>query len=138
MAKTWLITGSSRGFGRELARAALERGTTSWQRPGTRSSSTIWWGSTAIPAGPSRSTSPTPRRRAPQSGWRWTRSVRSNGSEVLSNEVAPLGIKVTIDAPPLRLLLGAGAVASAADASEKRAAEVEQWTDVSRSAALPS
>ena len=39
--------------------------------------------------------------------------------------------------PPLRLLLGAGAVASAAEASRARAAEAQQWADVSRSADFP-
>ena len=113
-------------------------------------------------------------------------------SEVLANEVKPLGIKVTIiepggfrtgwasslhtlpvsedydqtvgamnryrqstaatwpgdparaariivdvarlDEPPLRLLLGAGAVEAAEKASQARAAEAEKWADVSRSA----
>ena len=118
-------------------------------------------------------------------------------SEVLANEVAPLGIKVTIvepgafrtdwqgssmiraqvgpdyaatvgemnrrrvatdgtqagdparaariivglvnsDAPPLRLLLGADAVQAAARASEARAAEAEQWAEISRSADFPA
>jgi NAD(P)-dependent dehydrogenase (short-subunit alcohol dehydrogenase family) len=39
--------------------------------------------------------------------------------------------------PPLRLLLGAGAVESAAKSSQARAAEAEQWADVSRSADFP-
>lgn len=113
-------------------------------------------------------------------------------SEVLSNEVKPLGIKVTIiepgafrtdwakstrstpmsadydqtvgetnrrrestldtwpgdparaariitdivrlDEPPLRLLLGADAIESAAAASRRRAAEAKKWAQVSRSA----
>jgi NAD(P)-dependent dehydrogenase (short-subunit alcohol dehydrogenase family) len=40
--------------------------------------------------------------------------------------------------PPLRLLLGVFAVTSAADASRTRAAEAEQWADVSRSADFPA
>ena len=36
--------------------------------------------------------------------------------------------------PPLRLLLGAGAVATAARASAARAAEADRWAQVSRSA----
>jgi NAD(P)-dependent dehydrogenase (short-subunit alcohol dehydrogenase family) len=40
--------------------------------------------------------------------------------------------------PPLRLLLGAGAVAAAQQASEARAAEAAQWADVSRSADFPT
>lgn len=118
-------------------------------------------------------------------------------SEVLSNEVGPLGVKVTIvepgafrtdwqgssmhryevgedydatvgamnryreansdnqpgdparaariimevaalDEPPLRLLLGAGAVASAEKSSETRAAEAREWAEVSRSADFPA
>jgi NAD(P)-dependent dehydrogenase (short-subunit alcohol dehydrogenase family) len=118
-------------------------------------------------------------------------------SEVLSNEVRPLGIKVTIiepggfrtdwggssmtappvdadydqtvgemnryrestvstwpgdparaakiilditrlDDPPLRLLLGAGAVESARKASDARAAEADRWADVSESADFPA
>ena len=41
---------------------------------------------------------------------------------------------VALDEPPLRLLLGAGAVESAERASMARAAEAEKWADVSRSA----
>jgi NAD(P)-dependent dehydrogenase (short-subunit alcohol dehydrogenase family) len=118
-------------------------------------------------------------------------------SEVLSNEVGPLGVKVTIvepgafrtdwqgssmrryevgedydatvgamnryreansdnqpgdparaariimevaalDEPPLRLLLGAGAVATAEKSSETRAAEAREWAEVSRSADFPT
>ena len=39
-----------------------------------------------------------------------------------------------LEEPPLRLLLGAGAVESAEKASRARAAEAEKWADVSRSA----
>jgi NAD(P)-dependent dehydrogenase (short-subunit alcohol dehydrogenase family) len=42
-----------------------------------------------------------------------------------------------LDEPPLRLLLGAGAVEMAAAASKARAAEAERWADVSRSADFP-
>jgi NAD(P)-dependent dehydrogenase (short-subunit alcohol dehydrogenase family) len=45
---------------------------------------------------------------------------------------------VSLPDPPLRLLLGAGAVASAAEASRTRAAEAERWADVSRSADYPA
>ena len=45
---------------------------------------------------------------------------------------------VRSDDPPLRLLLGAGAVDAAARASELRAAEAEQWAEVSRSADFPT
>ncbi len=41
---------------------------------------------------------------------------------------------VDLDEPPLRLLLGDGAVRSAAKSSRERAAEAERWADVSRSA----
>jgi NAD(P)-dependent dehydrogenase (short-subunit alcohol dehydrogenase family) len=41
---------------------------------------------------------------------------------------------VNLDDPPLRLLLGAGAVESAATSSRIRAEEAEQWSAVSRSA----
>lgn len=41
---------------------------------------------------------------------------------------------VELDEPPLRLLLGAGAVEAAAKAAEERAAEAEKWAPVSRSA----
>lgn len=44
---------------------------------------------------------------------------------------------VRADDPPLRLLLGAGAVDSAAASSASRAAEAEKWADVSRSADFP-
>ncbi len=44
---------------------------------------------------------------------------------------------VRVDDPPLRLLLGAGAVDSAAASSANRAAEAEKWADVSRSADFP-
>lgn len=44
---------------------------------------------------------------------------------------------VRVDDPPLRLLLGAGAVESAAASSASRAAEAEKWADVSRSADFP-
>ena len=43
MAKTWLITGASRGFGRQLAEAVLETAT-GWSRPpAPPSNSTTWW-----------------------------------------------------------------------------------------------
>ena len=45
---------------------------------------------------------------------------------------------VALDEPPLRLLLGAGAVESAARASASRAAEAERWAEVSRSADFPA
>jgi NAD(P)-dependent dehydrogenase (short-subunit alcohol dehydrogenase family) len=41
------------------------------------------------------------------------------------------------DEPPLRLLLGDGAVKSAQTSSQERAAEAEQWADVSRAADFP-
>jgi hypothetical protein len=41
---------------------------------------------------------------------------------------------VGLDAPPLRLLLGAGAVESAEKASVARAAEADRWAAISRSA----
>jgi NAD(P)-dependent dehydrogenase (short-subunit alcohol dehydrogenase family) len=44
---------------------------------------------------------------------------------------------VGLDDPPLRLLLGAGAVESAAQASRSRADEAERWAEVSRSADFP-
>ena len=44
---------------------------------------------------------------------------------------------VRLDDPPLRLLLGAGAVESAAASSASRAAEAEKWAKVSRSADFP-
>jgi NAD(P)-dependent dehydrogenase (short-subunit alcohol dehydrogenase family) len=44
---------------------------------------------------------------------------------------------VGLDDPPLRLLLGAGAVESAANASKSRADEAERWAEVSRSADFP-
>ncbi|MGW7486434.1 oxidoreductase [Streptomyces sp. NPDC054786] len=43
-----------------------------------------------------------------------------------------------LDEPPLRLLLGAGAVERADKASRDRAAEAERWADVSRSADFPT
>jgi NAD(P)-dependent dehydrogenase (short-subunit alcohol dehydrogenase family) len=45
---------------------------------------------------------------------------------------------VNLDEPPRRLLLGAYAVESAAEASRARAAEAENWADVSRSADFPA
>jgi NAD(P)-dependent dehydrogenase (short-subunit alcohol dehydrogenase family) len=45
---------------------------------------------------------------------------------------------VTLDEPPRRLLLGAFAVESAAEAARARAAEAETWADVSRSADFPA
>jgi NAD(P)-dependent dehydrogenase (short-subunit alcohol dehydrogenase family) len=48
-----------------------------------------------------------------------------------------LGI-VELEEPPLRLLLGAGAVESAARSSEARAAEAARWADLSRSADFPA
>jgi NAD(P)-dependent dehydrogenase (short-subunit alcohol dehydrogenase family) len=44
---------------------------------------------------------------------------------------------VGLEEPPLRLLLGAGAVDMAATSSRARAEEAEQWADVSRSADFP-
>ena len=44
---------------------------------------------------------------------------------------------VDLDEPPLRLLLGAGAVESAAKSSQARAEEAEKWADISRSADFP-
>lgn len=45
---------------------------------------------------------------------------------------------VGLDEPPLRLLLGAGAVDSAEKSSKARAAEADQWAEVSRSADFPA
>jgi len=44
---------------------------------------------------------------------------------------------VGVDDPPRRLLLGAGAVAMARAAGEQRAAELEQWAQLSESADFP-
>lgn len=44
---------------------------------------------------------------------------------------------VDLEEPPLRLLLGAGAVESADRSSRERAAEAEKWAEVSRSADFP-
>jgi NAD(P)-dependent dehydrogenase (short-subunit alcohol dehydrogenase family) len=44
---------------------------------------------------------------------------------------------VDMDEPPLRLLLGDGAVRSAEESSRERAAEAEMWAEVSRSADFP-
>lgn len=44
---------------------------------------------------------------------------------------------VDLDEPPLRLLLGEGAVMSAGQSSRERAAEAERWAAVSRSADFP-
>ena len=44
---------------------------------------------------------------------------------------------VDLDEPPLRLLLGDGAVRSADQSSRERAAEAERWAEVSRSADFP-
>ncbi len=44
---------------------------------------------------------------------------------------------VRLDDPPLRLLLGAGAVESASASSASRAAEAERWAELSRSADFP-
>ncbi len=44
---------------------------------------------------------------------------------------------VDLDDPPLRLLLGEGAVRAAEASSKERAAEAERWADVSRSADFP-
>ncbi len=47
-----------------------------------------------------------------------------------------LGV-VDMEEPPLRLLLGAGAVEAAAASSQARAEEAERWAEVSRSADFP-
>jgi len=44
---------------------------------------------------------------------------------------------VELEEPPLRLLLGSGAVESAATSSRERAAEAEKWAEISRSADFP-
>jgi NAD(P)-dependent dehydrogenase (short-subunit alcohol dehydrogenase family) len=44
---------------------------------------------------------------------------------------------VDLEEPPLRLLLGAGAVESAERSSQARAAEAEMWAELSRSADFP-
>ena len=44
---------------------------------------------------------------------------------------------VDLDDPPLRLLLGDGAVVSADKSSRERAAEADRWAEVSRSADFP-
>jgi NAD(P)-dependent dehydrogenase (short-subunit alcohol dehydrogenase family) len=45
---------------------------------------------------------------------------------------------VAMDEPPLRLLLGAGAVAAAEKSSRERAEEAARWADLSRSADFPA
>jgi hypothetical protein len=44
---------------------------------------------------------------------------------------------VEMDEPPLRLLLGQGAVPSADTSSRQRAAEADRWAEMSRSADFP-
>jgi NAD(P)-dependent dehydrogenase (short-subunit alcohol dehydrogenase family) len=44
---------------------------------------------------------------------------------------------VDLEEPPLRLLLGAGAVESAERSSRERAAEADKWAEISRSADFP-
>jgi hypothetical protein len=44
---------------------------------------------------------------------------------------------VGVENPPRRLLLGAGAVAQAREAAAQRAAELEQWAQLSASADFP-
>ena len=44
---------------------------------------------------------------------------------------------VALDEPPLRLLLGAGAIAAAEKSSRERAEEAARWADLSRSADFP-
>ncbi len=44
---------------------------------------------------------------------------------------------VDLDEPPLRLLLGDGALSSAEKSSRERAVEAEEWSEVSRSADFP-
>jgi NAD(P)-dependent dehydrogenase (short-subunit alcohol dehydrogenase family) len=71
----------------------------------------------------------------------WNRRLRaSSGNEPGDPARAAKIITDIVDLPdpPLRLLLGAGAVASAAEASRVRAAEAEQWADDSRSADFPA
>jgi NAD(P)-dependent dehydrogenase (short-subunit alcohol dehydrogenase family) len=277
MSKTWLITGSSRGFGRELAKAVLESGdrvVATARRPEQLSNLVLEYGDriravaldvtdataaraavqTAVDefgaldvvvnnagyanSSPIEETSdddfraqietnlfgvvnvtkaalPVLRKRrsghfiqfssiggrvggTPGMGAYQTAKWAVEGfSEVLSNEVKPFGIKVTIiepgafrtdwggssmhsgqvsedsdqtvgamnryrestvdkwpgdparaakiiteivrlDQPPLRLLLGSGAVEAAEKASKARAAEADQWADVSRSADFPA
>jgi NAD(P)-dependent dehydrogenase (short-subunit alcohol dehydrogenase family) len=165
--KVWLVTGSSRGFGRALANAVLDSGDMLLATARRPESGRV--------AG------------TPGLGAYQTAKFAVEGfSEVLNAEVKPLGIKVTIiepgafrtdwggssmgrtevsedyeqtvgamiryrestvdrwpgdparaakiitdivrlDDPPLRLLLGAGAVHSAEEASKTRAAEAERW-----------
>ena len=52
-----------------------------------------------------------------------------SGDRVLANEVKPFGVKVIIIEP--------GAVATALDAGEQRAAELEHWAELSTSADFP-
>jgi NAD(P)-dependent dehydrogenase (short-subunit alcohol dehydrogenase family) len=71
----------------------------------------------------------------------WNRRLRA-GSGHEPGDPARAGKIITgivnLPDPPRRLLLGAGAVALAAEASRTRAAEAEKWADVSRSADFPA
>src|SRR6266480_3754429 len=190
MRKTWLITGSSRGFGWELAQAVLDSGDTvlATARRRDQLDELVRKRGDRVRTFALDVTDAAAARAAVQA------AVDEFGSpDVVANEVKPLGIKVTIiepggfrtdwagssmrilsvreeydqtvgamnryrqstaaswpgdparaariivdiarlDEPPLRLLLGAGAVESAEKASRARAAEAEKWADVSRSA----
>jgi NAD(P)-dependent dehydrogenase (short-subunit alcohol dehydrogenase family) len=74
--------------------------------------------------------------------WLW-RAVAEAALRAGDNVVATarhasqLGGLQDIGADRVRLLLGAGAVASAERASKARAAEAEQWADLSRPADFP-
>ena len=81
MTVTWLITGSSRGFGWELARAALHRGdnvVATARRPKQLDPLVQ---ATARAYGPSHSMSPTPVRRGGPNGSRHVRIPRRRGEQ---------------------------------------------------------
>jgi NAD(P)-dependent dehydrogenase (short-subunit alcohol dehydrogenase family) len=85
MAKTWLITGSSRGFGRELAQAVLDSG----DQAVLIARHFVQFSSIRGRVGG------TPGLAAYQTA----KFAVEGFSEVLSNELKPLGIKVTIIEP---------------------------------------
>src|SRR5438270_356126 len=149
MSRTWLITGSSRGFGLELTRAVLESGDrvlATARRPEQLTEllanevkpfgvkviiiepgafRTDWQGSSMrlhdVGADYEPSVGEINRMRE-----------RTNGTQPGDPARAARAILEVVDNddPPRRLLLGAAAVAQARDAGAARAAELEQWAEL--------
>lgn len=158
MTKTWLITGSSRGFGRELAQAVLDSGdraVTTARHPEQLDDLVRRYGDRVRTAALDVTDTAAARGAVELASREFGALdvVVNNAGYAVSASIEDMSdadfraqietnlfgvVNVTKAALPVLHILGAGAVESARQASEARAAEADQWAAISRSADFPA